>query len=233
MRRSNTAPVSLLPIFSTNLISSDNLNNRRLLLAIEFILVYIGIPAFFYFNISPIPKLPVLIIMSLLIMLILYNDPDFHLETLLSMKIGKDILYNMVNRFLISGAMLVALGAALIPSLLFAFPREHPLLWALGALSYPLLSVLPQEIIYRAFFFHRYKLLFPGKTLLIFANILAFSFVHIVYFNPIAVALTIIGGYFFSKTYINTGSFMITSIEHSFYGFLLFTIGLGTAYFMA
>ena len=131
MRRSNTAPVSLMPIFSIKLTSPDNLNSKRILLAIEFILVYIGIPAFFYFNISPVPKFPVLIIMSLLITLILHNDPDFHLKTLLNMKIGKDSLYNMVNRFLISGAMLVALGVALIPSLLFAFPREHPLLWAL------------------------------------------------------------------------------------------------------
>ncbi|BCB83640.1 hypothetical protein [Phytohabitans suffuscus] len=44
------------------------------------------------------------------------------------------------------------------PEQLFDLPREEPLIWALVAVFYPLLSVYPQELIYRAFLLHRYAL---------------------------------------------------------------------------
>jgi len=93
-----------------------------------------------------------------------------------------------------------------------------------------LLSVIPQEILYRVFFFHRYRELFPGKGLLLFASTVVFSFVHIIYLNLVAVALTLAGGYFFSKTYQETDSFLLTVIEHSIYGCFLFALGLGSAF---
>jgi uncharacterized protein len=51
------------------------------------------------------------------------------------------------------------------------------------------LSVYPQGIIYRAFFFERYRGLFPGPAMLIVVSAAAFSFAHIIFRNPIAVGL--------------------------------------------
>ena len=64
---------------------------------------------------------------------------------------------------------------------------------------YPLLSVYPQAIIYRAFLFNRYALLFDG-WLVIAVSAASFSFMHIIFENPLAVILTMLGGIMFAKT---------------------------------
>ena len=50
---------------------------------------------------------------------------------------------------------------------LFNFPRATPFFWALVMLLYPLLSVYPQEIIFRSFLFHRYAIIFPKPWLMV------------------------------------------------------------------
>jgi len=77
----------------------------------------------------------------------------------------------------------------LAPRLLFNFVVRAPAFWALVMLLYPVLSVYPQGIIYRAFFFERYRGLFPGPAMLIVVSAAAFSFAHIIFRNPIAVGL--------------------------------------------
>jgi membrane protease YdiL (CAAX protease family) len=85
---------------------------------------------------------------------------------------------------------------------------------------------MPQAITHRAFLFHRYRLLFKGWPM-VFASAVAFSYMHIVFNNPLALLLTFAGGILFAKTYEDTGSLAISSIEHALYGNFLFTIGLG------
>ena len=58
--------------------------------------------------------------------------------------------------------------------------------------AYPVVSVYPQGILYRAFFFQRYATLFPGKWPMIVASAAAFALLHIIFRNSLAVAL--IGG---------------------------------------
>jgi membrane protease YdiL (CAAX protease family) len=113
------------------------------------------------------------------------------------------------------------------PETLFIFPRTRPALWVLVMVLYPLLSAYPQELIYRAFFLRRYGSLFKTESQMIWASTLAFAFLHIIFKNPVAVILTIPGGYLLSKTYGKTKSLLVTSIEHAIYGDLVFTIGLG------
>jgi len=91
---------------------------------------------------------------------------------------------------------------------------------------YPIYSVLPQGIIHRAFLFHRYRVLFQG-WLMIVASAAAFSYMHIVFKNPLAMLLTLAGGILFAKTYKDTDSLVISLIEHALYGNFVFTIGLG------
>jgi membrane protease YdiL (CAAX protease family) len=113
------------------------------------------------------------------------------------------------------------------PSALFSLIRQRPKLWGIIMILYPPMSVIPQEVIYRAFFFVRYRPLFGGGMGMIAANAASFSFGHIVYHNWPAVALTFLGGWLFATTYRRTASLLPVAIEHSLYGCAIFTIGYG------
>jgi hypothetical protein len=91
---------------------------------------------------------------------------------------------------------------------------------------YPVLSVYQQSLVYRGFFSHRYRDLFPHPAALIAASAVAFSFVHIVFRNPIAVSFTLAGGLLFAWRYYQSGS-LFTSAFEPLYGCLRFTIGSG------
>jgi membrane protease YdiL (CAAX protease family) len=93
-------------------------------------------------------------------------------------------------------------------------------------IAYPVCSVYPQELVYRAFFFHRYKGLFPNRLLMIGASALVFSYMHIVFQNSVAVMLTLPGGMLFARTYSDSRSTFAVSFEHALYGCFLLTAGL-------
>jgi len=91
--------------------------------------------------------------------------------------------------------------------------------------------VYPQGLLYRAFFFERYQTLFPGKWEMIVASAVAFAFMHIIFRNSLAVALTFAGGLLFAVRYAETGSLATSSFEHALYGCWLFTVGLGQYFY--
>lgn len=96
---------------------------------------------------------------------------------------------------------------------------------------YAIFSVYPQNIIYRGFLLHRYRPLFKSKVAMILASSAAFAFMHIIFFNWVAIILTLFGGIIFARTYLATNSILIASIEHALYGSLVFLTGLG--YFLS
>ena len=98
-------------------------------------------------------------------------------------------------------------------------------------LLYPVLSVYPQTFIYRVFFCYRYRTLFASPLWLILASSVAFAFVHIIFRNPIAVMFTFVGGVLFAWRYLETGSALTSAFEHSLYGCLMFTVGLGQYFY--
>lgn len=110
---------------------------------------------------------------------------------------------------------------------LFALPRERTLLWVLIMIFYPLFSALPQEIVYRTFFFERYSKLFNLWTFLLIYNAFLFGLGHVMFSNYIAVVLSFFGSLLFAYTYHRTNSLLAVWLEHSFYGCLLFTLGIG------
>jgi CheY-like chemotaxis protein len=94
-------------------------------------------------------------------------------------------------------------------------------------LLYPILSVMPQELIFRTYFFHRYKRIMPSKTVRIIVSASVFALAHIVYANVLAVLLAFLGGLLFSYTYAQSRSTFVCVIEHSLWGLWMFTLGLG------
>lgn len=130
-------------------------------------------------------------------------------------------------RFAISAGLMMALTLYLVPDNLFSFPREKPGFWLLVMVLYPILSVLPQEVIFRVYFFARYKRWFTRPAALILASGVAFGFGHVVFHNWVAPLLCLVGGVYFAHTYQRTKSLLLVSLEHALYGDFLFTVGLG------
>ena len=134
-------------------------------------------------------------------------------------------------RFVVLSVPLAVLTALWLPEGFLDLPRQRPLLWAAIMLLYPLLSVWPQEMLYRAFLFARYDALFGGERGCIVASAAAFGFAHIIFVNWVAVAMTVIGGALFARDYARHRSLRLVCVEHALFGCLIFTIGLGRFFY--
>jgi len=122
---------------------------------------------------------------------------------------------------------LVGLLWLIEPGALVSLAAQRPELWLAIMVLYPIVSVLPQEIIYRVFFFGRYRPLFGDGMAMMLANALAFGLGHLIFHNWPSVALTFLGGWLFARTYQRTKSLRAVSVEHALYGCAIFTIGYG------
>lgn len=92
---------------------------------------------------------------------------------------------------------------------------------------YPIFSALPQEFIFCSFFFERYAPFFGTKKRMMIASAVMFAYAHLLYINPVAPTLSLLGGLIFASTYLKTKSLALVTIEHGLYGNVLFLIGLG------
>ena len=141
--------------------------------------------------------------------------------------ISKDVIKQVVNRFFILAFLLILFTLIMIPEHFLSLPKDKPIIWLMVVLFYPLLSVIPQEIIFRSFFFRRYEQLFNTPNKIILFSGLAFGWVHILLLNWVAVIFSAVGGIIFASTYNRTKSLALTCLEHALYGCFIFTIGLG------
>jgi len=161
----------------------------------------------------------------------LLRDPHFDRARLwnacqLSSRLG------LILTIFVAVALMLWLGVRrFAPELEFSFVRQHPAFWAVVMVAYPVVSVYPQGLLYRAFFFERYAAIFPGKWPMIVASAAAFAFLHIIFRNSLAVVLSFGGGLLFAARYAETDSLAISSFEHALYGCWLFTIGLGQYFY--
>jgi uncharacterized protein len=92
---------------------------------------------------------------------------------------------------------------------------------------YPVLSALPQEIIFCTFFFERYAVFFNTDKKRIIASAILFAYAHVLFINQVAPVLSLSGGLIFAGTYAKTRSLALVTIEHGLYGDVLFLTGLG------
>jgi uncharacterized protein len=166
-----------------------------------------------------------------LMIVLLFTDPSFRLKRELMRGFSFATLYSILILFAIGAAVVVYAMAKLMPDRLFALAVERPGKWAKIMVLYPFTSVLAQELVYRAFFFHRYGPLFKSRWTLIAVNALVFGFAHILFRNWVAVGATIIGGALFAWRYERTRSFWAVWVEHVLWGWLMFTVGLGVYFF--
>jgi uncharacterized protein len=171
--------------------------------------------------------IPMLLILMVVCLVLLLTDRSFPRRSFLR-RVGTPRAWSLVlRRFLFGGTVLVAATAVLWPEWFLQLPLQRPRVWGIVMLAYPLLSVVPQEIAFRTFFFHRYQMLFPHPRGMVAASALAFGLGHLFLGTWIAVLLSTAGGWLFADTYRRTGSTWAASVEHALWGDLIFTIGLG------
>lgn len=197
---------------------------------LEGIILFIGLPLLEYVGWNPLPKLLLLVLAAGYCGYVLWRDSGFG-KGLLRKSHNDQISQTILLRSLIIAPALVGATWLLHPHHLFVLPMEQPLLWMTILVIYPIISVLPQEFIYRTFFFYRYKDFFAFKHSDILLSASAYAFLHVVYDNWWAVALSFVAGLLFGITYHRTRSLYWVTVEHIIYGWLIFTIGLGTHFF--
>lgn len=180
-----------------------------------------GIPVF-------IALLPVLAI----IVMFLAVDRTFSLARELSRGFSLWQLLSILVVFAAGGGIVSYYVAEHYPQWFLEFPRNRPETYQRIMILYPLMSVVVQELVYRTFFFHRYGVLFGRQWwLAILVSGLAFGFGHIVIRDPFAIYGSMGLGLLLAWRYAMTRSFWAVFIEHTLWGWLAFTIGLGRFFF--
>lgn len=142
-------------------------------------------------------------------------------------KVNWDNLKPILMRFGISAVMMLVFISIYDPEKRFGLIQARPDIWVLMLFVYPLLSALPQEFIFCTYFFKRYKPIFRSERARVIASTIVFAYAHVLFINPVAPLLSLIGGYFFATTYHHHRSLALVTIEHALYGIALFTCGLG------
>lgn len=171
---------------------------------------------------------PTIILFSLYCVLVLFHDPTFGKHKF--WKFSPD--WGRFSLFFVAGAILLSLLTKLIwPELWLHFPNHRTRLWLTILLLYPIFSVIPQEFIFRVFFFHRYECFFNEKWVAVAVNALSFGLAHAFFGNWVAPVITGVGSILFADAYLKSKSLLWVSIQHSIWGNFAFTIGLGWFFF--
>lgn len=141
--------------------------------------------------------------------------------------VTKDELKPIILRWVLASIGMIGFLYLYDPDRLFYIPLERPHIIPFLLLAYPVVSALPQEIIFCSFFFKRYEHYFGTGRKMVIASAIIFAYAHVLYINPVAPTLSLIAGLIFAYTYLKTKSLALVTIEHGLYGNSLFVIGLG------
>jgi len=203
---------------------------RRMRLFLEFLLFFVGAPAGMAYFLGHYSLFAVLAMFGLVGALLLHLTPGFEWRLLLRGGVLRH--WGLIALFAAASAALIAgVVFAVAPDRWLELPLRRTELWLLIMVAYPIVSVIPQELIYRPLFFHRYGVLFPSDGVAIAVNALAFGLGHALYANPVAISLTILAGGVFGWAYLRTRSFPLVCAMHALAGQLVFTLGLGIFFY--
>lgn len=202
---------------------------RNMKLIAEFTVLFIAFPIGIALFLPPGQLFGVLFLFSLFGLIMLWRTDGFDwLEMIIGWKRPdwRLLVYFTMITFVIS-AMILYLSR---PDALFSFLHRNPRLLLLVWLLYPILSALPQEIVFRVLFFNRYGRLFTGPKQAVFVNSVIFSLGHLMYWSWIVTVLTFFGGLAFAVAYLNRGLPWVWAL-HALAGNILFTVGMGVYFY--
>lgn len=196
---------------------------------LEIFFLFVVSPIVLFLSIPLIFKLIYVLSGVLYILLI-----SIFIEKFSKIKIDKkrkmNALKNIGIRFLVIAILTTLVLYIQNKEQLFNVMLNKPFLWLRFSGVYILLSVIPQELIYRTFFVKRYQELINNEWLFILINSILFSFAHIWFQSWLVLAFTFVGSLLFIKTYLKTKSTWLVILEHSIYGVWLYTVGYGAVF---
>src|SRR5262245_28081592 len=203
------------PILAVEERDPDPRTRRRVA---EFLLLFLVAPALLANWMHRWMLFPAIWTLGAATLMVLLRDPEFERRRLWNARAVRACLRVMLYVFIAGATVLTGALLLLEPKRLLILPRTDARLWALIMVGYPVLSVYPQEVAFRAFSFHRYGALFRSRWTLLAASAAAFGYTHIVLHNWTAIGLSTVGGVLFGYTYMRTKSVLASSIEHALYG---------------
>jgi uncharacterized protein len=207
---------------------------RRIWLAVEMLLLYVGAPILVYGLVRDhhIPLFKILPAVFAVFALLLTLDRGFSWREALSRGVSLRTVGSILAIFCLAAPLLTLFAWHDNPRGFLRFPRYAQDVWIMVMLLYPILSVTAQEIMFRLFFYHRYRALFgvdaQGAIVL---NAVLFAFAHIAFQNVTTLVISFLGSLLFAWRYENTRSYWAVVLEHSLYGNLIFTLGLGRYFY--
>jgi membrane protease YdiL (CAAX protease family) len=199
---------------------------KKIYLISELVALFVFLPVILYLDIPLSLKIASVSAGFLYSIWVLLRSGLLNSKTLFFINLQK-FIKTILFRFLVVVIITTAVIYFTDPGNLFIVVRKAPLMWIGFTFIYALLSVYPQELIYRTFFFFRYENLFRHTITLIVLNAIFFSLAHVVFLNWRVLIITFVGGLLFATTFLKSRSLMVTSIEHALYGSWLFTVGMG------
>jgi len=125
-------------------------------------------------------------------------------------------------------ALAVSIGTSGDP---LRFATANPGFLVLILIFYPILSALPQELVFRVLWYHRYAPILPGGWPGIILNAAVFSLAHLMYWSGIVAVMTFVGGLAFAWAYQRRGSFPMAVVMHALAGQIVFALGLGMFFY--
>ena len=196
----------------------------------EYLLLFWGLPAllFAFRDSLAYAVLPLVLLVAAGCSLLLWRDGVLQRQWRQARQLTLASVKPILPLLLVGSLALLALVSYFLPAQLLELPRYWTPGWLLLLLIYPLFSALPQELIFRTYFFHRYQQLFPSARSRWLFSSCSFSFAHLFYGNWIAVTLSFAGGLLFGYRFIKSGSTALVVVEHSLWGIIIFSIGLGS-----
>lgn len=195
----------------------------------EFVGLYVVAPTVMAVFLPPRMLFPGLFLVTALGLVLLARTPGFQVATL---RRGPPIRWGRVLAFaLITLAISAAVMLGTRPDAAFDMVQRRPLFLLVIAILYPLLSALPQELIFRVLYFSRYGPILPTGGRGLALNAALFSFAHLMYWSGIVAVMTFAGGLVFAWAYARRGSFALAVVLHSVAGVILFAAGLGIYFY--
>jgi membrane protease YdiL (CAAX protease family) len=198
---------------------------------VEMMLVFFVGPGVGAVAFHPRHVLVVLAVLAVGTFILLWRDREFDRRELFNWRGVRNGIGSVLIRYALLMTALSLLILYVDPGEFLKMPRERTQIWILLMIFYPFFSVYPQELVWRTFFHHRYRPILPNRWAMMTASALAFGWMHIVFRNPVAVAMTVAGGALFAFTYERTRSTAAVWIEHGLYGCAMFTLGLGVYFY--
>lgn len=191
----------------------------------ELLVLFVAIPVAIALFLDPEMIISALLVFSILGLLLIWRTGNFRWHEMVwgwgKIRWGRSLAFAL----LVAGVSLLVMRTThpgFLPNL---SPQRLGFLLMLWLL-YPIFSALPQELIFRVLFFHRYAPLFPTRRTARLMNAFIFSLAHLMYWSPIVAVMTFVGGWIFADVYEKRG-LPAAWLLHALAGNVLFTMGMG------